>query len=225
MATFADLVNAVQNLLSAGAAARALQLNSATRERAFEAYVFALVLRAVRRAGGNVQIVGAQSGPNPNPIVFRGNPGQMSSRMQDFAYARCTLNSYDFEVHLDVQFQGTSGAIHEIDVSLYDGGRADAIRQTGSIPGVRHLHGAIECKFYDSNLGTGLGRAFVGLLHDCGSVRLDSFATNGRSQALAQYFTQKNRPQPFFVLSPLRPRVADRFVSDVEQCLRKWRGV
>ena len=36
MATFADLIAAVQALLSASGARAALQLNSATRERAFE---------------------------------------------------------------------------------------------------------------------------------------------------------------------------------------------
>lgn len=225
MATFADLTAAVQALLSASGASAALQLNSATRERAFEAYVFALVLRAVRRAGGAVQLMGIQTGQGPNPLVFRGSPGQMSSRAQDFAYARCILNGYEFEVHVDVQYLGTSGATHEIDVAVFDAERADTIRQTRAIPGVRQLHGAIECKFYDSTLGTGLGRAFVGLLDDCGSLRLNSFATNGRNNGLARYFSKKNRPQPFFGLSPLRPSVSERFVSDVEQALRKWRGV
>lgn len=92
MATFADLIAAVQALLSTSGVSAALQLNSATRERAFEAYVFALVLRAVRRAGGTVQLMGVQTDQSPNPLVFRGSPGQMSSRAQDFVYARCTLN-------------------------------------------------------------------------------------------------------------------------------------
>lgn len=225
MATFDDLVNAVEALLSTNGAQVALQLNSPTRERGFEAFLFALILRAVRQATGEVRLIGATTGPNPNPIVFRGGPGQMSSQAQDFVYAHCTLNGYEFEVHVDVQYLGTSGATHEIDLAIFDAKRADAIRQVGAIPGVNKLHGAIECKFYDSTLGTSLGRTFVGLVDDCGTLVVKSFVTNGRNYGLAQYFSKKNRPQPFFALSPLRPTVVDRFVSHLEQAVRKWLGV
>jgi hypothetical protein len=225
MATFQDLVNEVDGLLGLTATGVALQLNSPTRERAFEAYVFSLILRAVQQAGGTVEIKGVLSGPNPNPVVFRGAPGQMSSQAQDFAYARCVLAGYAFEVHLDVQYLGSSGATHEVDVSIYDALRADAARSFGAVPGIRHLYGAVECKFYDSTLGTALGRAFVGLVDDCGTLQVKCFATNGQSSGLARYFTQGRRPQPFFDLSPLRPAVESRFVSHVEQALRKWRGI
>jgi len=225
MPTFQDLVQAVTGLLSIPAAPTILQLNSSTRERAFEAYIFSLVLQAVKNAGGTVQLMGIQTGPNPNPLVFRGSPGQMSSRIQNFIYARCSLNGYDFEVHVDVQYQGSSGATHEIDISIYDATRADAIRFTGAIPAVRSLYGAIECKFYDSTLGTVLGRAFVGLVDDCGTLKVNSFVTNGQSVGLARYFTHARRSQPFFGLSPLRISVVNRFVAAVEQALRKWRGI
>jgi hypothetical protein len=215
----------VTGLLSARGAAAVLQLNSQTRERAFEAYIFSLVLRAVRNAGGTVTVVGIQSGPNPKPIVFRGGPGEMSSHAQNFAFAQCVLSGRSFEVHVDVQYQGTSGATHEIDVSIFDGDRARAIRFSGAIPGVRHLFGAIECKFYDSALGTALGRAFVGLVNDCGTLRVNSFVTNGQSTGLARYFSHGRRPQPFFDLSPLRPGTANRFVGHVEQVFRKWLGI
>jgi hypothetical protein len=49
MPTFQDLVQAVTNLLSIPAAPTILQLNSATRERAFEAYIFSLVQQAVKQ--------------------------------------------------------------------------------------------------------------------------------------------------------------------------------
>jgi len=225
MGTFQDLVNAVDDLLGLSATRIALQLNSSTRERAFEAYIFSLALRAIQQAGGSVEIRGILCGPNPNPIVFRGAPGQMSSSAQDFAYAYCVLGGYAFEVHVDIQYRGTSGASHEVDVSIYDAVKAADTRFFGALPGVRHLYGAIECKFYDSILGTALGRAFVGLVDDCGKLQIKSFVTNGQSDGLARYFTQSRRPQPFFELSPLRPAVESRFISHVEQVLRKWRGI
>jgi hypothetical protein len=225
MATVQDLVDAVDQLLNLSATRTALQLNRPTRERAFEAYVFSLVLRAVRQAGGTVEIKAILSGTNPNPIVFRGAPGQMSSTAQDFAYARCVLAGYAFEVHVDVEYLGSSGATHEVDVSIYNADGADRTRMFGALPGVRYLYGAVECKFYDSTLGTALGRAFVGLVDDCGALQVKCFATNGQSNGLARYFTQGRRPQPFFELSPLRPAVESRFVGHVEQALRKWRGI
>jgi hypothetical protein len=222
MATFKELHNAVKKVLSNRAARLSLQFNSATRERAFEAYIFSLLVKAVKQASGNVVIKGINSGYNPNPIVLRGSPGHMSSQSQDFAYADCSLNAKDFEIHLGVQYIGTSNALHEVDVSIFDRDRAEQIRIEKILPNTRNLRAAIECKFYDSNLGVTLGRTFVGLVSDLGGLKIKSFATNGRSAGLADYLSKSDRPNPFFALTPLRPDVEDRFVRSVEQNLRKW---
>lgn len=225
MATLADLIQAVNSLLQLSGVAATLQLNNNTRERAFEAYIFGLVLQAVQSAGGTVQLCGVTSGPNPPVLVFRGAPGQMSSRLQDFCYARCTLNGKTFEVHVDVKYEGGSRATHEVDVSLFDGGKADNVRNTGVLPAASGLLGAVECKFYDSSLGTILGRAFVGLVSDFSGTKIRCFVTNGTGQGIAQYFSTKSRPEPFFGVSPLVPGPRERFVHSVEQGLRKWAGV
>ncbi len=221
MASLNDLRRAVTALLSVPGIRPVLQLNSNTRERAFEAYVFSLVLKGLRQAGAAVQLVGIQSGVDPTRWVFRGSPGQMSSTAQDFLYAECSLEDRSFEVHVDVQYEGSSGATHEIDVSIYDHRRADAVRRHNALPGSNYLYGAVECKFYDSTLGTSLGRAFVGLVDDCGALVLKSFATNGKSDGLRKYFRQKRRPDPFFTLSPLRPKTVTRFLNKVDHDFRK----
>lgn len=225
MATFKDLHDAVQGILSNPVVASSLQLNSATRERAFEAYIFSLMIKAVKQASGTVTMMGVRTGQNPNPVVFRGSPGHMSSQAQDFAYAECSLNNKEFEIHLGVQYVGTSNALHEVDVSLFDHDRANQIRSEGILPSTRNLRAAVECKFYDSNLGVTLGRTFVGLVSDLGGLKIKSFASNGRSSGLADYFSKSDRPSPFFALTPLRPGVEDRFVRSVEQDLRKWCSV
>src|SRR5262245_49501122 len=114
----AALRAAIDSLLALSEAQQLLQLNSNTCERAFEAYIFSLCCEAVRRAGGAVTLEGIQSGPQPGTVVFRGAPGSMASTGQDFVYASCSLNQKRFEIHVDVEYQGTSGALHEIDVSL-----------------------------------------------------------------------------------------------------------
>lgn len=226
MVTLDDLRAAIAHLVGLPSVPGLLQLNSDTCERAFEAYVFALTLRAIQRAGGTVVLQGVLSGPNPRPLVFRGGPGLLGSRAQDFCYARCSLNDREFEVHLDVLYQGSSGASHEIDVSLCKRSVADAVRQqSGALPNTRGLLGAIECKFYDSQLGTALGRTFVGLVDDCGVLVIKIFITNGQNAPLAAYLSKNARPQPFFAVSTLVVASRDRFVSVVEQALRQWAGV
>ena len=128
MTTLDALLDAVMTLISTPSVVPILQLNSNTKERAFEAYVFCLAVAAVRRATGEVEVHGATSGVNPSTIVFRGGPGNMGSTAQDFCYAKCTLGRKTFEIHVDVTYIGTSGAAYEIDVSLYDGVAADAVR-------------------------------------------------------------------------------------------------
>jgi hypothetical protein len=227
MPTLAQLQAAVSGLLNAAGATGALQLNSNTRERAFEAYIFGLVLQAARQAGAAVEVWGINSGQNPNPLVFRGGPGRLGSSTQDFAYGYCVLNGHEFEVHVDVEYQGSSGAVHEIDVSIVDSAHAEAIRgQSRRLPSTRFLRGALECKFYSSTLGVSLGRAFVGLISDCGQLAAGaSFVTNGTDAGLASYLHQKSRPEPYFETTPLWPANANRFVSVVEQALRKWTRV
>src|SRR5690242_9641248 len=108
MPTLQDLRNAVNTLLGLPGIGAVLQLNSATRERAFEAYVFALVVTAVREAHGNAEIWGIINGLNPPVVVFRGGPGRLGSNAQDFAFALCQLGQKTFEIHVDVQYEGGS---------------------------------------------------------------------------------------------------------------------
>src|SRR5664280_3756070 len=167
----AEPLDAVTTLLNLPAAQQLLALNSNTCERAYEAYVLSLCMEAVRRAGGTAQLKGMRSGINPNPVVFRGAPGSMASRNQDFAYASCVLKAKRFEFHVDVEYQGTSRALHEIDVSMCDEDHAQAVRNTNGMPKTdgNKLLMAFKCKFYENTPGVTLGRTFVGLVSDCGA--------------------------------------------------------
>jgi len=226
MATLADLRVAIETVLGLPTAGATLLLNSNTRERAFEGYVFSLLVRAVRQAGGTAVTVGIVSGDNPATVVFRGGPGRLGARLQNYAYARCQLGNREFEIHLDVQYEGTSGAIHEVDVSIYDRDAAIRVRDNqNEFARSSKLYAAFECKFYDSRLGTALGRTFVGLIVDCGTLRMKAFASNGPSPGLARYFQPTTRPEHFLRLSPLRTAVESRFVEFYEQEFRRWAGI
>jgi hypothetical protein len=226
MPTLSDLLSAIDAVFGLSGTNTVLHLNSATKERAFEAYVLSLVVTAVRQAGGQVVMHGAISGPNPVTVVFRGAPGLLGSIKQDFAFARCQLGSKEFELHIDVQYEGSSGAVHEIDVSIYDRWAADQARRSPTLfPKTNKLRGVIECKFYEATMGTNLGRTFVGLVDDCGALYLKLFATNGYSAGLVRYFSPRRRPDRSFRLSPLRPNEEREFVTFVSQILSKWAGV
>jgi hypothetical protein len=219
-----ELVASINTLLNLPAAQQLLQLNSNTCERAYEAYVLSLCVEAVRRAGGTAEIIGITSGPNPNPVVFRGAPGSMASTNQDFAYGSCVLKTKRFEFHVDVEYQGTSGAPHEIDVSMCDKVHADAVRNTNGTPKAdgNKLLMAFECKFYENTPGVSLGRTFVGLISDCGALRLKGFVANLNSDKLGLYLSKSRRPQPFLGIVPTDPASEERFIRNVEQALRQW---
>ncbi|WP_213956733.1 MULTISPECIES: hypothetical protein [unclassified Variovorax] len=227
MASAAELANLktqIEKLLNLSAAKQLLQLNSNTCDRAYEAYVFALCCDAVKRAGGKIELIGIKSGSNPSPVVFRGAPGSMSSRAQNYVYADGSLGSKRFEIHVDVEYQGTSGALHELDVSFCEKVHAEAVRNSFGTPSAPKLHVALECKFYEATPGVSLGRTFVGLVADCGTLRFKGFIANIASTKLQQYFSKTSRPDPFLGMVPSHANDEERFLSNLEHELRKWSG-
>lgn len=163
MATLADLEKAIDRLLNHPLGTGQYTLVQQVAPKAYEAYVFGLCLRAVRE----LQVTPALRGISalPNPFVFRGGPGQIHSFARNFGYAHFVLNGHAFEVHAGVEFLGTSGMTHELDVSIIRGADAVRCRQTPDDPKAASLVGGWECKFYAGNLEKGHGRAFVALLH------------------------------------------------------------
>lgn len=218
-----DIINKINDLLDISGAQKMLRLNSGTIERAYEAYILGLCKRAVEAAGGTATLTGINTGANPDPIILRGAPGSMASTKQDFCYISCRLHEKSFEIHLDVLYEGTSGATHEIDVSFYEKTAADSVRNFSRLPKVNKLIMVFECKFYEMSVpSTVLGRQFAGLVKDCSSNRFNAFVSNNASQNLKKYFSNKSNLEPFPDLDPQSKDSEDRFVKNVEQALRKW---
>lgn len=223
MSKKSELKRKIKKLLSIHSVRTGLQLNSDTTERAYEAYVFGLCTKAVKNAGGTAVLKGIITGVNPVPVIFRGAPGNMSSKAQDFCYAYCELKNKQFEIHVDVQYEGTSGATHEIDVSIFEHERAEKVRNSGRLPKTAKLFMIFECKFYMSTIPSAdLGRGFAGLVKDCSANRLNAFVSNKASDNLQKYFTNKGNIEPFIDLDPSNRNAEDRFVRTIEQALRKW---
>jgi len=223
MATLNELQNAIDALLNHPLGLAQYQLVRVVEEKAYEAYVFSLCLRAVRELGATPVLRGI-TGP-PNPFIFRGAPGQIHSTSRNYGYGEFTLNGYPFEIHAGVEFKGTSRMTHELDVCIIRGDDANRCRQQPDDPPAASLVGGWECKFYAGNLQKGLGRAFVGLIDDMGgNVRLSGFCSNSVHPQLLDYFQPQRRPHPHFQLTPLYPSNEDIFVNQIKGELKKMTG-
>ena len=126
MATLQDLESAIDVLLNHPLGVGRYQLVRRVEEKAYEAYVFGLCLRAVRELG-TTPILRGNLG-TPTPFVFRGAPGQIHSQRRNYGYAEFSLNGQDFEIHAGVEFRGTSGMMHQLDVCIMRGADARACR-------------------------------------------------------------------------------------------------
>jgi hypothetical protein len=220
MATLAELEAAIDALLDHPLGIGRYQLVRRVEEKAYEAYVFGLCLRAVRELGTATVLRGI-SGP-PNPFIFRGAPGQIHAQSRNFGYAEFSLNGQDFEVHAGVEFKGTSGMTHELDVCIMRAEDAAQCRQLPDDPPPACVIGGWECKFYAVNLQKGLGRAFVGLIDDMGNnLRLSGLCSNAGHPQLRRYFQPQRRPHPHFQLTPLEPSNENIFINQIKGELKK----
>lgn len=222
MPTLTDLRNAIDQLLAHPLGPGNFVLVRHIEEKAYEAYVFCLCMRAARELGASVELRGI-TGP-PNPFIFRGGPGAIYSTARNYGYGYFRLNGHEFEVHTSVEFTGNSDASHELDVSIIRHPDANACRIAPKHnPNGSALIAGWECKFYDDTLDTVLGRAFVGLLDDLGTnVRESGLASNVASQSLRDYLEPQRRPYPHFHLSPLNSAEETRFVERLKSELAKY---
>ena len=132
------------------------------------------------------------------------------------------LEGSTFEIHAGVEFKGTSGMTHELDVCIMRSDDANKCRDQPDDPPSASLVGGWECKFYAGPLKKDLGRAFVGLMDDMGSnVRMSGFCSNSEHQKLREYFRPQRRPFPHFLLTPLHPSNEDVFVNLIKGELKK----
>ena len=220
MAAVADLEHAIDTMLDHPLGIQQYRVSQSVQGKVYEAYVFALCLRAVRELGVTPFLRGAQG--LPNPFIFRGGPGQIHSTSRNYGYAVFHLKGSTFEIHAGVEFRGASGMTHELDVCIMRGEDANKCRAQPDDPPSASLIGGWECKFYAGPLEKDSGRAFVGLMDDMGSnVRMSGFCSNSEHQQLREYFRPRRRPFPHFLLTPLHPSNEDVFVNQIKGELKK----
>lgn len=204
----------------------AVYLNRNTADAAYAGYIFGLILRAVGRVAdpSSVRLNSAQSGPKkpppPSIFVIRGAPGALYSKEQDFGFAVFKYKGKDYEIHLGVQYRGSSEVLHEFDISIVSTDDANESRKANKPPGSGKPCAVFECKFYDKNLGIELGREFVGLRSDFTSVPIARLVTNSDSDSVALFLKKNNRPKMSRHIEPGNASMEDEFVYAVADELR-----
>jgi hypothetical protein len=220
MATMQDLENAIDQLLNHPHGAGQYQLIQSVEEKAYEAYVFCLCLRAMRTLN-IIPILRGRSGV-PNPFIFRGAPGKIYSTHRNYGYAFFSINGHDYELHAGVEYKGKSKMTHELDVSLILADAASTCRRNAEDPLSKSLIAGWECKFYTGTLDKALGRQFVGLVNDMSStLREKGLCSNVSNPQLKLYFKPRSRPFPHLNLTPLEPANEDMFVNLLAGTIKK----
>ncbi len=124
---FDELVSLIDTVLDAINPDSAVYLNRNTVDAAYAGYVFGLLLAAVERIAdpNTVQLRSAQTlqqDASPTVFIIRGSPGPLNSDTQDFGFAVFRYKTISYEIHLGVQYRGSSGVLHEFDISILPAG-------------------------------------------------------------------------------------------------------
>ena len=187
-----DLLNDIQTVL--GSALPMTLTTSSAASDIYEAYLFSLVCQAARDQGGTVEFRSIESA-NPNTFIIRTSPGYISSTNKDYGYAIIEFqNKPILEAHVGIRIAGASQVLHECDICVLMQDEADLCRNSGGnvAPRAAKVIISVEAKFYDSSLGLGLGRGFLGFTMDVSADKA-FFAVNRTSGSIEKLLSHKKR--------------------------------
>ncbi len=219
MTSKSDLLQEIQLVLGA-----AINPRLSTRDEAsdiYEAYLFALIVRAAELEGGQVDYRSV-SGGKPTEFVFRKSPGYIHSIRQPYTYARIDFGAQSgpLETHLGVRVSGKSRVLHECDVLVLPEAEAIRCRSRGLAPRSHTLLLAVEAKFYASSLPLGEARGFVGLRTDF-SAELSCLAANVQGQEASRLLDAR---APYHEVELVPGSMAvDRFVPRVRSLFAAYK--
>lgn len=144
--------------------------NKAARTDAvFEAYVFSLMIEAIRT------VPGLSSGPTvqtstAGKFQFRRAPGRLSTTPSKFSYIEFGVRGQQYELHVDT-FVSTKapGAELEMDVLIVERAAANLCRgPRRRNPRYTETRLAIEVKYLSGQYGTGLAKELLGIWNQVG---------------------------------------------------------
>jgi hypothetical protein len=189
----------------------------------FEGYLFALLVEEAKNAGASVVYQDNSSTTGTTPLTtctFRTSPGAITST-DPYTYAVIRFpgkRKPTLEAHVGVFVVGKSTVKHECDIALILRSEAEACRQYHrttsrvALPRSSNVLLAIECKYYDKELGINLARSFIGLVQDLGTKDA-FFVTNKDSPSPAKLLSNQGKRlnwQPSIYPNPVDTNAVDR---------------
>lgn len=158
----------------------------------YEAFLFALVLKAARAEGYRITFAD-RSGRTPSEFRLRRSPGRLSSGA--FTHAVLSLpnaSKSPLEVHTGISVIGKSKVAHEADVVVLPLSDAQRCRQLGIDPPSHDTILVVEGKYYTEPLSLGVGRQFLGLDSDL-STRFKILAATVTSSSVVHLMEGKKK--------------------------------
>jgi hypothetical protein len=160
----------------------------------YEAYLFTLICQAAIDKGAIVEFRNIGN-VNQTTFVFRTSPGYIGSTNRNYGYALINFpNKPMLEAHVGVRVAGTSKVLHECDICVLLSDEAELCRNSlvNIAPRASKVIISVEAKFYDSSLGLGLGRAFLGFTMDVSAYK-SYFVINRESRSIERLLSHKKR--------------------------------
>ncbi|MBI4471360.1 MAG: hypothetical protein HY646_01750 [Acidobacteria bacterium] len=194
----------------------------AADEDRFEGYVFALVLEAARKEGASIRLEN-RNGPFNGIATFRTAPGHIWSPLHPYTHAVIDFaNKPLLEAHVGVYISGRSRLYHEADVAVLSRAVARTCRADRVDPSQSDAVLLLECKYYASDPGVGLGREFLGLSAECGKDQC-VFVTNQSASRLQKLFEAHDREWGHQVL-PGNNHDVDRLVGFAQRAFARYKA-
>lgn len=163
-----QLRNEIDNFLSAIPSCPSRWFANESRDNLYEAYIFVIIANALLSRGWKMQHKNILGHIDPPNFIFRCAPGKIWSRYRAYSYLHFMNQGKEYELHIGIEVQGSSGVENEIDVSLIESKEAELARKMPSKNKVNSskVPIVVECKCYTNPLGKNIGREFLGLVKD-----------------------------------------------------------
>lgn len=188
MPTQTELVEEVRDVLDRAGVGYA---STGSRDKHFAVWLFSIIIDEASRHSG-AWLYGVRPGPE---AVFRGNP----SDLDDPPSFTCGLVHgalREWEVHVDVNILGTSGASHGVDVSMLPSRSISQARSRSAAPALTGNGLGIEAKCFANSLTPNEGRVALGFYEEVGGVFW--LAANKDNAAVATMLSAPGRRTRFF---------------------------
>jgi hypothetical protein len=196
--------------------------DQAADEDRFEGYLFALVLQAAGKEGAIVRFEN-RNGPFAGIATFRTAPGHLWSDIRPYTHAVIEFaNKPLLEAHVGVYVSGRSRLYHEADVAVLSRAVARTCRADHTDPPHSEAVLFLECKYYASDPGVGLGREFLGLSAECGREQC-VFVTNQKALRLQKLFEEHDREWGHQIL-PGQNNDVDRLVGFAQRAFTRYKA-